>query len=809
MIRRIILALFVLFFLGAIGAGAILTWGYYYITRDLPPLFEADDYKPAAVTKVYSNDGTVIGEFYRERRYPVKINDVPKVVKQAFIAAEDASFYSHKGLDFVSILRAFLKNLQSGEASQGASTITQQVVKNILLTPEKKITRKIKEAILSYRIESELTKDEILEIYLNQIFFGNTAYGIKAAAELYFKKELSQVTLAEAAMLAGLPKAPSRFSPITNMPRAKQRQRYVLDQMVDAGLISRKEAEAASHEEIKVYAATAQNFFDAPYFVAETRRVLQEKFPTLDIDADGLQVFTTLDVYANRLATQALRKGLRSVDRRRGYRGPIDRIENADSATFRKKYGAYLPKDLSDVDVFPALIVGIQKQKNLISVDLGGRTGIINTKDSGWAKRRLTKDERTYSATLEDSLKSGDVIEVSLADDHDSKDPVIKLTLQQTPELEGAATLINPHSGDVIAMVGGYSYARNQFNRVTQSLRQPGSSFKPIVYLAAVDGFNYTPTTIVDDSPRTFKVGDTIWSPGNFDEKYLGPITLRTALEKSRNLVSVDIVSRIGLTPVIKYATLLGIESPIGRNLSLALGSSEVTMQELVRAYGVFPANGILFPTTLIQKVFDRTGKEIYSAEAEKYAKARQVIPPESAFIMSYMMKGVIQNGTATSIKSINRPAAGKTGTTNDFMDVWFIGFTPNYAGGVWVGFDQKKKIGEKETGGRISAPIWLDFMKPFLEYQDKKSYDQLVKESQEEATRLGIEYIPPDPIQPSDFRVPEGVEPFWIDKDSGYQSSEGSPGAILEYFKKGTKPREHIPEEMATMDEYLEGEEF
>lgn len=809
MLRRIFLGLIVISFLGLIGAGAILTWGYYYITRDLPPLFEADDYRPASVSKVYANDGTVIAEFYRERRYPVKIDEVPNIVKQAFIAAEDASFYSHKGLDFVSIVRAFIKNLQSGAASQGASTITQQVVKNLLLTPEKKITRKIKEAILSYRIENELTKDEILEIYLNQIFFGNTAYGIKAAAELYYKKSLSDITLAEAAMLAGLPKAPSRFSPISNMPRAKQRQRYVLDQMIDAGFISRKQAEDASSEDIKVYTASAQNFFDAPYFVAEVRRVLQEKFPTLDIDADGLQIQTTLDVYANKLVTQALRKGLRSVDRRRGYRGPIDRIENSDSATFRKKYGAFLPKNLSDVDVFPALVVGIQKQKNLITVDLGGRTGIVNTKDSSWAKRRLTKDERAYSASLEESLKSGDVIEVSLAEDHDPKDPVVKLTLQQTPELEGAATLINPHSGEVLAMVGGYSYARNQFNRVTQSLRQPGSSFKPIVYLAAVDGFNYTPTTIVDDSPRTFKVGDTIWSPGNFDEKYLGPITLRTALEKSRNLVSVDIVSRIGLPPIIKYATLLGIESPIGRNLSLALGSSEVTVEELVRAYGVLPANGILFPTTLITKVIDRTGKEIFSSEAEKYSKARQVIPEESAFIMSHMMKGVIQSGTATSIKSINRPAAGKTGTTNDFMDVWFIGYTPSYAAGVWVGFDQKKKIGEKETGGRISAPIWLDFMKPFLEYQDKKTYDQLVKESQEEAARLGIEYIPPDPVQPNDFRVPEGVEPFWVDKESGYQASEGAPGAILEYFKKGTRPREYVPDEMATMDEYLEGEEF
>lgn len=796
--------LFLSLILLVLGVGGAL-WGYHYITRDLPPLFSIEDYKPQAVSKVYAADGTVIGEFYKERRYPVKVKDVPEVVKKAFIAAEDASFYSHKGIDPVSIFRAIVKNVETGEASQGGSTITQQVVKNLLLTPEKKITRKIKEAILSYRIENALSKDEILELYLNQIFFGNTAYGIKAAAELYFRKPLSEITLPEAALLAGLPKAPSKFSPLTNMERAKIRQRYVLSQMVDAGFITKEEKEKAFSAPLKVYQASAQNFFDAPYFLAEVRRVLQEKFRDIDIDADGLSIYTPLDLQANKYVSLSVQKGLREVDKRRGYRGPLNHLQEPYAENFKKMYGTVD----STKEVYPALVVGVNKQKSILSLDINGKTALLELKKINWAKKRITKDDKTFSASLDDAFKVGDVIEVS-SEEGSAQEGIQTVTLDQTPEIEGAGVILNPKNGDVIAMVGGYSYQRNQFNRVTQSLRQPGSSFKPIVYLAAVDEFNYTPTTIVYDTPRTFKVGDTVWSPGNFDEKFLGPITLRTALEKSRNLVSVDIVSRIGLTPIIKYASLLGIESPLGRNLSIALGSSEVTLLELARAYGVFPAEGVLFKTNFISKITDRNGIEIYSADKERYETARQVISPESAFIMANMMKGVIQSGTATSIKSFGRPAAGKTGTTNDFMDTWFIGYTPEYVAGVWVGFDQKKAIGPKETGGRISAPIWANFMKPFLEGKDKENQEKLIKESMEESKRLGVEYIPPEKdavSTPPDFRAPEGVTPFWINKQSGFEVSKDSEGAFLEYFRNGTSPRAFVPEDQQTTQSYLEDE--
>jgi penicillin-binding protein 1A len=349
--------------------------------------------------------------------------------------------------------------------------------------------------------------------------------------------------------------------------------------------------------------------------------------------------------------------------------------------------------------------------------------------------------------------------------------------------------LIDPHSGKVVALVGGYSYSRSQFNRVTQSLRQPGSTFKPVLYLAAVDGYKYTPSTIVHDGPRTFRVGDEYWTPANFDEKFLGAITLRVALEKSRNLVSADIVSRIGIDAVIQYAKRLGISSKLGRNLSLSLGSSEVTLLELTRAYGVFAAKGVLFDSVFITRVVDRTGRVIFDAETESLARAQQAIDPNSAFVMAHMMKGVVEFGTGYKIKEIMRPVAGKTGTSNDQMDTWFIGYTPQWAAGVWVGFDTKKEIGEKETGGKVAAPIWLYGMRDFLNYQDQRNYAQLVEEAKNEASRLGVEYVAPEPLTPLDFSPPEGVDPYWVNHDSGIRMEEGHAGAFLEYFVRGTEP--------------------
>jgi penicillin-binding protein 1A len=785
-----------LFLLGltiSVSVGCVValfaTWAYFYLIRDLPRLARIEDYQPPAVSRVLARDGTLIAEFFSEKRYPVKLAEVPDRVRKAFLAAEDASFYRHHGIDPVSIARATYKNLQSGNAKQGASTITQQVVKNLLLTPEKSLVRKGKEAILSYRLERRFSKDEIFEIYLNQIFFGNGAYGIKAAGKIYFHKELADLTIAEAAMLAGLPKAPSSYSPLRSRERARQRQITVLTQMRDAGFITPEEMRAAEREQPTVYPASQQNIFASPYYVGEIRRVFAEKWKDLDLDTDGLEIVTAVDPRADQLALRALRSGLRQVDKRRGWRGPIGSSSQADYTT---SYGA----TVVELDTpLPAYVRSITRGSARVLV--GDKEFSLDLQEAGWAKKFLDSTEEVRFGDPAASLKPGDIIEVAFRED--VKQPAgadgarpRKLVLDQTPQVEGAVVLIDPLSGEVRSMAGGYDYNQSQFNRVTQSLRQPGSSFKPIVYLAAVDKFSYTPSTIVHDIPRSFRVGDTVWTPANFDEKFLGPITLRTALEKSRNLVSADIVSRIGVDAAIEYARLLGIVSPLGRNLSLSLGSSEVSPLEITRAYGVFPAKGLLFDSVFVTKITDRFGQVIYDYEAEKPHQAKRVINENSAFVLAHMMKGVIEHGTGYKVKELGRPVAGKTGTSNDQMDTWFVGYTPQWVCGVWVGFDQKKTIGPKETGGVVSAPIWLTFMRDFLNYEQVEATQHLEHEARAEAEQLGIEYRPPVVEQQLDFSVPEGVEPFWVSKHSGARSSAGAPGAILEYFVKGSEPDEY-----------------
>ncbi|MCB0321323.1 MAG: transglycosylase domain-containing protein, partial [Bdellovibrionales bacterium] len=556
-----------------------------------------EDYQPPAVSRVLSRDGTLIGEFFVERRYPVSIDEIPLHVRNAFLAAEDANFYSHPGIDVVSIFRAVVKNLKSRSASQGASTITQQVVKNLLLTSKKKLTRKIKEALLAYQIEQKLSKDEILQIYLNHIFFGNGAYGIKSAAQSYYHKELADLTIAEAALLAGLVKAPSRYSPLANPKLAFSRQRYVLGQMAEAGFITKEEAEAGREEELTFYPSHSSTLLEAPFYTTEVRRLFLEKFPALDLDEDGYTIETAVDVGASKLAVQALRDGVDAVDKRRGWRGPIDYFADAAPDTFLSKYGQESLSTSDFTKKYPALVTG--NFGRTVSVLLGDRsTGEFVLADSSWANRRLSENGGVRGESLSSVLRVGDVVEVSLYRDEANKQQEIRrVRFDQTPEVEGALVLIEPSTGEVRALVGGYDYQRSQFNRATQSYRQPGSSFKPVVYLAAIDAFGYTPASIVYDEPRTFKVGDQYWTPGNFDESFLGPITLRNALEKSRNLVSADIISRIGVESAIHYARKLGIESPLGANLSLSLGSSEVTLLELARAYGVFANRGVLVPS--------------------------------------------------------------------------------------------------------------------------------------------------------------------------------------------------------------------
>lgn len=802
-----------------LAAGSVyVTWGYYRITRDLPKLAKIQDYRPPAVSHVYAHDGTLIAEFYDEKRYPIKVADVPKTVINAFLAAEDANFYQHQGIDFTSVLRALYKNIVAGSARQGGSTITQQVVKNLLLTPERKLERKIKEAILSYRLEKRFSKDEILEIYFNQIYFGNSAYGLKAAAKLYFHKEVPELTLAEAAMLAGMPKAPSAYSPIKHMPQAKRRQRYVLGQMHRAGFITQEEMKAAQAEEIKAYSASAKNIFHAPYFVTEVRRILTEteRWKNLDIDRDGLQIYTSVDLKADEMAARALRRGLQEVDKRRGWRGPLKNIPQANKEVFLSHYPLNEEEDEAEFNedqIYPALVTEIVRGKSVARIDVGRISSAIDYKSAEWARKKIDSNNHAMWITPDQMLRVGDVIEVSVIPQQDIKKgnefilPGVerRFKLDQTPDINGALALVDPFSGKVLTVQGGFDYAASKFNRATQGVRQPGSTFKPVIYLAAIDGFKYTPASIVYDEPRTFRVGNDFWTPGNFDGKFLGPITLRNALEKSRNLISAEILAGIGVDPIIQYARKLGITSPLGRNLSLSLGSSEVSLLEITRAYGVFAAKGVLFDSTFIERIVDRDGNEIFNNDLEKFNKAEQVINENSAFIMANLMKGVVESGTGYRIRELKRPAAGKTGTSNDQMDAWYVGYTPEWSCGVWVGFDEKTKIGERETGGVVAAPIWLYFMKDFLDYRDEIKTARLEEEARKESERLGIQYSPPPPIEPVDFTVPAGVDAYWVDKATGVQAEPNAPGAIYEYFLKDTRPNSHsvLSQEGATS--YLE----
>jgi penicillin-binding protein 1A len=807
MLKKIFTVFLFLGFLGALVGGVGLVWGYHYITRDLPRLDRVEDYRPPAVSRVYSRNGKLIAEFFdaENRRYPTSIDDIPHYVRNAFLAAEDAKFYSHPGIDFMSIARAAMKNVRAGSARQGGSTITQQVVKNLLLTSQKKLTRKLKEAILSYRLEQRLTKDEILQIYLNQIFFGNRSYGIEAAARSYFHKNVGELSIAEAALLAGLPKAPSRYSPLANPKIAFRRQHYVLQQMVAAGFITPEQETEARAEELTFHRIHPNTIVDAPYYATEVRRRFEAQFPDLSLDTGGYRIETAVDVEATHLAQAALQRGIEAVDRRRGWRGPIEHIASAELTTFLEKFSSPPIEAWKPFEKYPALVRQRQGSKaNIILPD--GTEATLSLPQKTWANRLRTAEDTVRWIQFRNHLRVGDVIEVSLPKSEvDPKSP--QLILSQTPDLQGALVLLEPSSGEVRVDIGGYDYQKNQYNRVTQAYRQPGSAFKPVVYLTAIDRFGYTPATIVYDEERTFKVGDQFWNPGNYDKSFLGPITLRTALERSRNLVSADIISRIGVEWVINYARKLGIESPLGTNLSLSLGSSEVTPLEIARAYGVFPNKGVLMPSIFILRVLDRDGTVLFDATDTQIEKAERVISEQSAFIMANMMQGVVQHGTGWRIRELGRPAAGKTGTSNDLMDAWYVGYTPNWVCGIWVGFDLKKTLGGKETGGSVSSPIWLSFMQSFLEKEEKKQYDALVETRKREAEDLGIEYVAPEPPEPAQFTPPEGVVGRWIVKATGTPTTKDDPDAFFDYFIEGTEPE--VVREYEETTNYLETPEL
>lgn len=798
---RFLFAMSLIIFLVSLATGLTVGMYYYYrFTRDLPKLEKISDYRPNAVSSIYAVDGALIGEAYEERRYPVPISEIPQLIKNAFLAAEDANFYQHPGIDVISIFRAAWVNFRQKSFAQGASTITQQVVKSLLLTKEKTFERKVKEAILAYKIEEALTKDEIFSIYLNEIYLGSHAYGIKAAAKVHFHKNLSEVTIAEAAFLAALPKKPGALSRPENRADAFQRQKYVLSRMLVNKMISPVEKAAAEQEEVTIYPPNNQKIFHAPYFVSHVLTLLEnipvDKNKTVLSGVGGYEIHTTVDLPGNDLAQQALQRGLREIDKRRGWRGPLLALDKKTLPLLLQKLHGVdassisIPENVSDdllraywIDCSTRMLVSVcprsvdelkpneifralvrEKKGPVARIQVGQTVGTVDLSKATWANKFLGKNERGVGINIQQFIMPGHVIEVSLQKSPAAPSAELVFELDQTPDLEGAFVVANVLTGMVQAIVGGYDYRRSVFNRATQGMRQPGSSFKPFIYLSALDNLHYTPSTIVPDSPISMMGGDgQLWSPGNFDHKFLGPIPLRTALQRSRNVVSVYLLRAMGVDRAIEAARKLGITTPIPREMSISLGTAEVTLIELIRAYGTFAAGGWLSDTLVITQIKDRDGKVVY----QKRPRQEKVISEETAFIMANMMKGVVERGTATVVNKLGRPVGGKTGTTNEHMDAWFIGFTPEWVGGVWVGFDQKKMIGRMETGGKAAAPIFVYFMEEFLK---------------------------DTPIL--DFDIPDGVVPVLVNRNSGRPTSPDDPNAFYEYFKIGTEPQGAIPQD-------------
>ncbi|NOX34474.1 MAG: penicillin-binding protein 1A [Deltaproteobacteria bacterium] len=764
--KNIVLSLFkwffILFIISTLLGFAGLAGIYYYLSRDLPKINSMKDYRPATVTSVFSDDGRKIGEFYEERRIVIPLSQMPENLINAFIAAEDSRFREHPGIDILSILRASIKNLKAGTIVQGGSTITQQVTKSFLLTPERTYKRKLKEAILAYRIEKKFTKDEILFLYLNQIYLGHGAYGVEAASENYFGKHAKDLNLAECSILAGLPQAPSRYSPFKFPDRAKQRQIYVLNRMKEDGMITNLEATEAI--DLKLDIKPRKNWFieRVPCYTEHVRRYVEKHYGKDALYKQGLQIHTAVNIELQKIARNAVNKGLIELDRRTGYRGPLKNISALQIENFcaeiSKKIGNKL---LEKGRTYQGVVLSIDDEKGVTNVRVGDFRGIIKLETMKWARKpdpgvayyetKVTKPSQVF--------KPGDVILVKVANEI-VEDNDLEFTLDQPPAAQSALLSIEAETGHVKAMIGGRDYKNSQFNRAYQSRRQPGSAFKPIIYAAALDK-GYTAASVIIDSPVVYEdtERDFIWKPRNYKEKFYGPTLFREALVKSRNIVTIKILQDIGIDYVINYARRLGITSDINQDLSIALGSSGLSLLEIVNAYSVFSNLGYLIEPVFITKIYDRDGNLL---ETSKLIR-KKVIDMSTAYIMTNIMENVVKSGTGWRIRALKRPVAGKTGTTNNLFDAWFLGYTPRYTTGVWVGLDKEAPLGKGETGSRAASPIWLDFMKNALKGKPART-----------------------------FNVPEGIVFAKIDAKTGLLPIEESEKTIFECFKEGTVPTEH-----------------
>ncbi len=752
---------------------------FLYYSNRLPDFKPLKERSLNAHSIVYSEEDEVVGKFLLENRIPIPYEKIPKALVRAFIAAEDAEFFQHKGIDYKGIARAMFKNLVAGRIVQGGSTITQQVTKTFFLTPQRSLLRKLKEVAYAFGLERNLTKEEILLLYLNNIYLGNGAYGVEAAAESYFNKRTEQLNLAEMAMMAGLVKAPSRYSPIHNLKRAKDRQAYVLTRMAELGYISPEDKQKALRIPLKIQSRESAYFSKAPYFTEFIRQQVERKYGKEKLYQEGLRIYTTLDLTLQRTAQRSLEMGLRELDKRQGFRGPNQTLSPKELKNLsRPKKGAVTP--LPQNEIFEGVILSKDDSKNFFTVWVEDRKGILPFSEAAWAlhikptahfKPQKMKDPS-------DLLKIGDVVQVRVKESPKRDQPLV-LTLDQEPLVQGALLCIDPKTGYVRAMAGGRDFSESQFNRAIHSRRQPGSAFKPVIYAAALEK-GYTPSTVLMDSPVEYADhdGGTYWAPKNYDKNFMGPITFRNALAHSRNVVTVKILEDIGVGYILKFIKKLGIESPIKRDLSIALGTSGVSMPEITQAFAVFANGGERIKPIFIKKIvtmkgevieennpyveFEEKEDEEETPQSPSPAEKERVISAQNAFIMTHLLEGVVQHGTGQRAKVLGRPIAGKTGTSSDYADAWFIGYNPSLLTSVWVGFDDKTSLGKDETGARAALPIWISFM------------SQALKDT---------------PIE--DFKVPEGITLVKVNIETGLRSSGGSQETITEAFVEGSVPIE------------------
>ncbi len=765
------------FFFFAVIAVVVIITSLWQYAGELPDYHQLEKYEPAVTTRLFAGDGQLLMEYAAEKRIFLPVDKIPDRVKNAFIAAEDKKFYSHAGIDFVGVVRAILgnlKNIGTGRRPAGASTITQQVAKNFLLSSELSYVRKIKEAILATRIEQAFSKDHILELYLNEIYLGNRSYGVAAAALNYFGKPLSELTLEETAYLAALPKGPNNYNPKTKYEAAVGRRNWVIDRMVEDGYVNPDEAEAAKQKPLTTVERNAGFVKHAQYFSEEVRREISAKFGEDALYEGGLIVRTTLDPKLQEIASRVFHRELKNYDLRHGWRGALGNIP------LTSDYKDELQKAKVPAGAEPewkkAIVLRVNNDEAVIETE-DGQQGVIPLTLLSWARKSLGKQEVGAAPhSVSEVLNEGDIIFAEPASEKDIASK--KLTanayqLRQLPNVEGSLIVMDPHTGKVLAVVGGYSFAKSQFNRATQAYRQTGSSFKPFVYLTALEN-GYSPTDLILDAPFVLDqgAGQKRWKPENYSKKFYGLMTLREGIEKSRNLMTVRLAQDVGMEKVSEMSRRIGVNKNLPKLLSMSLGAGDTRLIDMASAYSVLVNGGKKVEPYFIERIQDRNGKTIYKRDhrecpdcnADKWENQNipqlsdsreQIVDPLSAYQMTSILEGVAQRGTGARLRWLNRHLAGKTGTTNENKDAWFMGFSPDLVVGTYIGFDEPRTLGRRETGASAALPVFYSFMEEALKNQPD---------------------IP--------FRIPKGIKLVRINNKTGKPATPSDTSVIFEALK-------------------------